>query len=85
MGSYRVFIRKSAEKELRKIPKEDLRRVVAKINNLAIDPRPQGSLKLSGDDRYRIRQGDWRVVYGIDDSKRLVDIAKIGHRAEIYR
>ncbi|MEK6543148.1 MAG: type II toxin-antitoxin system RelE/ParE family toxin [Elusimicrobiota bacterium] len=85
MDSYRVLIRRSAQKELRRIPPPDLRRIVSKISGLSQDPRPQGSEKLSGDDRYRIRQGDWRIVYGIDDESRTVMVVKIGHRREVYR
>jgi mRNA interferase RelE/StbE len=52
---------------------------------LADDPRPPGSEKLSGQDRYRLRQGDYRVVYGVDDELRIVEVVKIGHRREVYR
>lgn len=84
-GSYSVLIRRSAERELRAVPKRDLARVAARIRGLADDPRPPGSEKLSGQDRYRIRQGDYRVVYSVDDGERLVDVVKIGHRREVYR
>ncbi len=82
---YKVFLKKSAEKELRAIPKGDLIKIVNKIKNLSAEPRPGGHTKLSGEDRYRIRQGDWRVVYSIDDEARTVAIVKIGHRREVYR
>lgn len=85
MGSYRVLIRKSAEKELRQIPKPDLRKITAKISSLSGQPRPMGSEKLAGNDRYRIRQGDWRIIYGIDDTVKIVTVIKIGHRREVYR
>ena len=84
--SYSVVIKRSAEKELRKLPPADLRRVIDRLNGLAQSPRPSGCEKLSGEaDQYRIRQGDYRIVYGIDDDARLVEIVKIGHRREIYR
>ena len=84
--SYSVVIKRSAEKELRKLPPGDLRRVIDRLNGLAQSPRPSGCEKLSGEaDQYRIRQGDYRIVYGIDDDARLVEIVKIGHRREIYR
>ena len=85
MDCYRVLIRKTAEKELRKIPKNVLKLVTAKISRLSDNPRPMGSEKLSGEDRYRIRQSDWRIVYGIHDEHRIVEIIKIGHRSEVYR
>ena len=84
--SYSVVIKRSAEKELRKLPPDDLRRMIDRLRGLAQDPRPQGCEKLSGDaDQYRIRQEDYRIVYGIHDGARLVEIVKIGHRREIYR
>ena len=83
---YSVVIRRSAEKELKAIPSSDLKRVVDRIRGLAQQPRPSGCEKLSGEsERFRIRQGDDRIVYGIDDIARRVDVVKIGHRREIYR
>ena len=80
-GSYSLLLKKSAERDLRKIPKADLQR----IKELAAAPRPSGSEKLAGQDSYRIRQGDYRIVYTVDDDHRLIDIIKIGHRREVYR
>jgi mRNA interferase RelE/StbE len=85
MGKYKVLIRKSAADELSRIPKKNLRRVVERIRALGEEPRPHGGNKLSSQERYRIRQGDYRVVYSIDDAARTVEIFKIGHRSEIYR
>ncbi|MGB0911384.1 MAG: type II toxin-antitoxin system RelE family toxin, partial [Nitrospirales bacterium] len=84
-GSYSLFIKKSAERELRKIPKGDLKRIVTKIKSLVQNPRSQGSEKLSEQERYRIRQGDYRIVYAINDNEGRVDIIKIGHHREVYR
>ena len=84
-GSYSLVIKKSAERELRAIPKEDLRRVIDRARGLVDNPRPSGSEKLSGQERYRIRQGDYRIVYAVDDEVRIVEIVKIGHRREVYR
>jgi mRNA interferase RelE/StbE len=84
-GSYSVLIKKSAERELREIPKSDLQRITQRIKELAAIPRPSGSEKLAGQDSYRVRQGDYRVVYTIDDDQRLIEIIKIGHRREVYR
>ncbi|MBI4057085.1 MAG: type II toxin-antitoxin system RelE/ParE family toxin [Elusimicrobia bacterium] len=85
MDSYNLRIKKSAEKELRSIPKPDLIRVTHKIQALAKNPRPLGCQKLSTEEKYRIRQGDWRVVYLINDQEKLIEIFKISHRREIYR
>jgi mRNA interferase RelE/StbE len=85
MGKYRVLVRKSAADELARIPKKDLRRIVERIRSVEEKPRPQGSEKLSAQERYRIRQGDYRIVYSVDDAARTVEIFKIGHRSEIYR
>jgi mRNA interferase RelE/StbE len=85
MGKYKVLIRKSAADELGRIPKKDLRRVVGRIFALGEEPRPHGGEKLSAQERYRTRQGNYRVVYSIDEAARTVEIFKIGHRGEIYR
>lgn len=85
MEKYRITIKKSAAKELEAIPKKDLRKIVKRIAALAEDPRPQGSQKLTADKAYRLRQGDYRILYSIHDDQPLIDIVKIGHRREIYR
>lgn len=86
MDFYNLWIKRSAEKELRKfVPKEDLLRIVKKIQSLKSDPRPQGHEKLSGEEKFRVRQGNWRIVYKVDDLKKIVEIVKIGHRREVYR
>jgi mRNA interferase RelE/StbE len=73
-------------KEIESIgPKKERQRVVAKIQGLADDPRPPGSQKLSGQERYRVRQGEYRIVYGIDDAGLTVGVVKVGHRREVYR
>lgn len=85
MDSYNVRVLASAGKELSSVPKPQLKRLAARLQGLAANPRPHGSEKLSGEDRHRIRQGDWRIVYSIDDEKKEVVIVKVGHRREIYR
>ena len=85
MEKYRLLIKKSAADELGRIPKKELRLIVERIRGLGEDPRPHGCEKLSAQERYRVRQGDYRVVYSIDDAERIVEIIKIGQRAEIYR
>lgn len=86
MGKYRVLIKPSARKELLAIPtKKDRQRLVRRIEALADEPRPPGSEKLSGHDRYRLRQGRYRIVYEIRDAELLVGVIKLGHRRDVYR
>ncbi len=85
MGKYNVLIKSSAVRALEKIPKKIAQQIVKRINSLAHDPRPHGSEKLSGEEKYRVRQGDYRIVYGIDDKRQIVEVVKLGHRREIYR
>lgn len=86
MARYSLEIKRSASHEIEELPtKKDRRLVVARITRRADDPRPVGSEKLAGDDRYRIRQGLYRIIYQIDDSSRVVRIVKVGHRREVYR
>lgn len=86
MAKYSLRIKKSAQKELESIAtKADRRRVIRRIRSLADDPRPPGSLKLSGLERYRIRQGRFRVLYTIEDAVLIVQIMKIGDRKDVYR
>jgi len=85
MGKYKIFFKKSALKELENIPKSILQRILKKIQELPKNPKPIGSQKLSNYNLYRIRQGDYRIVYFIDNEKLEVQIFKIGHRKEIYK
>ena len=85
MAKYEVSVKKSAIKELENVPKKELQKLVEKIQALSKEPRPQGSQKLSHNEQYRIRQGDYRAVYSIDDDNLNVCIIKVGHRKEIYR
>jgi mRNA interferase RelE/StbE len=85
MGKYSVFLRRSAAGELGRLPKKDLVRMIERIRALEGDARPAGCEKLSAQERYRVRQGDYRIVYEIDDKARTIDIVKIGHRSEVYK
>ena len=85
MASYRLLIKPSAAKELEGIPLKDRQRLVKRIQALADEPRPPGCEKLSGSDRYRIRQGNYRVVFGIEDDQLVVVVVKAGHRRDVYR
>jgi len=85
MAGYKVYFRESVEKDFRTIPKKDVKKILRRIVLLASEPRPQGGEKLSGQERYRLRHGRYRIVYSIQDSERTVLIVKIGHRKDIYR
>lgn len=86
MGSYRVLIKPSAKKELVAVStKKDRQRLVSRIQRLADEPRPPGCQKLSGHDRYRVRQGQYRIVYEIRDNELIVVVIKVGHRRDVYR
>lgn len=84
-GPYAVRLKQRAARELGKLPAKEAGRIIARLQQLALDPRPHGCQKLSGVELYRIRQGDYRVVYTLDDDQRLVEVIKIGHRREVYR
>jgi mRNA interferase RelE/StbE len=83
--AYTVRLKPRAEAELDKLPLATVRRITAKLLALEEEPRPQGSIKLEGTDGYRIRIGDYRVVYLVNDRERLVEIVRIAHRREVYR
>jgi mRNA interferase RelE/StbE len=85
VAAYSVQIKKSAAKELEAVPKKDREKLVAKIRSLAIDPRPVGSQKLAGDEKYRIRQGVYRVLYEVDDTIVVVTVVRVAHRRQVYR
>jgi mRNA interferase RelE/StbE len=85
MASYDVALTSSAEKELKKLPGQWIARIVPRLENLASNPRPPGCLKLKGGNReWRIRVGDYRVVYTIDDTELLVEVTRIRNRSEVY-
>jgi len=83
--SYKLLIKPSAAKELDRIPRKDLERIVQRIQGLCEEPRGPGSQKLSGQDKYRVRQGDYRIVYTINDDDKVVLIVKVGQRSDVYR
>jgi mRNA interferase RelE/StbE len=85
VARYSVGIRRSAANELEELTLTDRRRVVARIRALADDPRPRGCEKLSGEEKYRVRQGVLRILYEIDDGASTVTVVKIGHRRDVYR
>ncbi len=85
MGEYKIFFKESVEKDLRSISKEDLKKILSRIEALAKEPRPQGHEKLSGQEKYRIRQGMYRIIYSIQDTELTVWVVKVGHRKDVYR
>ncbi len=86
MAKYRVVIKPSASKETETVgQKKDRQRIVLRIRSLGDNPRPFGCEKLSGLERYRVREGSYRIVYSIDDKNLLVDVVKVGHRKDVYR
>jgi mRNA interferase RelE/StbE len=85
MERYRLVFRKSVAKDLRRLPKKDVSRVLKCVRRLAEDPRGPGSEKLSGEERYRVRVGAYRVVYEIKDDALIVVVVTVAHRRDIYR
>jgi mRNA interferase RelE/StbE len=85
MALYKILIMPSARKDFRMIPKIDRTRILKRIESLAENPRPFGYLKLTEQNRYRIRQGDYRIIYEIFDDKLIVWVVKVVHRKDIYR
>jgi len=85
VASYRLFIKPSAAKEIEALPKKERIRVIHRIQDLSEDPRPPGCEKLSGQDKYRVRQGQYRIVYSVSDKELVICVVKIGHRKDVYR
>lgn len=85
MASYRLIFKKSVAKDLRTIPSQDVARLLERMRKLEADPRPPGCEKLSAQERYRIRQGVYRIIYEIADEVLVVTVVKVGHRKSIYR
>lgn len=85
MASYELVFKRSVAKDLRAFPKQEVKRIMQRIRSLADDPRPAGCEKLSGQERYRVRQGTYRIIYEIEDARLVVLVVKIGHRRDVYR
>ena len=83
MARYEISFRRSVLRDLAKLPKKDVRRIISLIRSLAVEPRPPQSKKLSAQDRYRIRQGDYRVLYSIQDEEKSVWIVKVAHSKDV--
>ena len=85
MASYKILIKPSAVKELEAIPEKDSRRIVYCIQGLAENPRPRGCEKLSDQDKYRLRQGKYRILYQVHDNEVIVVVVRVGKRGEVYK
>ena len=85
MARFEIVLKRSVAKDLRHIPNKDVARILACIADLADHPRPPDARKLSAQERYRIRQGDYRILYEIEDAQLVVVVVKVGHRRAVYR
>lgn len=85
MANYKLVFRKSVSKDLRSIPNKDVARILQRLEWLQENPRPDDSEKLSGQERYRIRQGIYRVVYEVQDELLVVTVVKVGHRKHVHK
>ena len=85
MESFEVIFKQSVTKDLRQIPRKDVARILRRIEALRTEPRPPGVEKLSGQEKYRIRQGVYRILYEIRNNELIVVVVKIGHRRDVYR
>jgi mRNA interferase RelE/StbE len=85
MASFRLVFKRSVARDLRPLPAKDVTRILQRIEALADDPRGSGCEKLSGQERYRVRQGTYRILYEIHDRELVIVVVKVGHRREIYR
>jgi mRNA interferase RelE/StbE len=85
VAAYSVLISRPAEREIERLPVSVRRLIVRRIASLSDDPRPVGSRKLAGDDKYRVRQGDYRIIYTIEDERVTVIVVRVAHRSDAYR
>lgn len=85
MAKYELVIRPSVAKDTSAIPRTDMTKILRKMESLRNDPHPPGSVKLSGQEYYRVRQGDYRIIYQIEDERLIVIVVKVRHRRDVYR
>ena len=85
MENYNLVFKKSVAKDLRYIPNKDVKRILERINLLLENPRADGCIKLSGQEKYRARQGVYRIVYEIQDSELIITVVKVAHRGTVYK
>ena len=85
MEKYKIAFKKSVSKDLKSVSKSDVKKILLKVDSLAVNPRREGAVKLSGQEMYRIRQGLYRIIYEIRDSEFVIQVIKIGHRSDVYK
>ena len=85
MAKYKIEFKKSAVKELKPIPKKDLKIILSRIDDLADNPGPNGSVRLTSREQYRIRHGNYRILYSIEDDRLVIFVVKIAHRKDAYQ
>jgi len=85
MARYSLLFKRSITRDLQAIPKKDVRRIFNRIETLAVNPRPNGCEKLTDQERYRVRQGSYRIIYEVQDDARVVVVVKVSHRGGVYR
>ena len=85
MAKYKITFKKSVSKDLRKISNAEVKRILARIDELADDPKGAGCTKLSAQERYRVRVGLYRIIYEIQDAKLIIQVVKVGHRTNVYK
>ena len=85
MAKYSLVFKKSVARDLRSLPKKDIKRILKCIELLCANPRAEGCIKLSGQERYRVRQGVYRIIYEIQDSELIIMVVKVAHRSVVYK
>jgi mRNA interferase RelE/StbE len=85
MEKYKITFKKSVSKDLKFVPKSDVKKILLKVDSLAVNPRREGAVKLSGQEMYRIRHGLYRIIYEIRDRELVIQVIKIGHRSDVYK
>ena len=85
MASFKVTVKQAVAKDLRRIPKKEVARILKRIEALTVEPRPPGAEKLSGQEKYRLRQGVYRIIYEIKEEELVVVVVKVGHRRDVYK
>jgi len=85
MANFEICFKESVAKELRQLPNRDIERILKRIDKLKKEPRPTDCEKLSTQERYRVRQGNYRIIYAVNDENLIVIVYKVGHRREVYK
>jgi mRNA interferase RelE/StbE len=85
MEKYKITFKKSVSRDLKSVPKSDVKKILLKVDSLAVNPKREGAVKLSAQEMYRIRQGLYRIIYEIRDSELVIQVIKLGHRSDVYK